>query len=141
VRVLRRARGWSAAWKSSYRLRYKLPGDTSGLADALHALNGAGLLAPNATDRSITGSGRPRTGPCPRCGRQTACNYWDGEQWVTTLPTVCTGCRAESLTQVAPQLAEWNRGACADGHRARKCSCYEPVGHTADCLAVLRGWV
>jgi hypothetical protein len=82
VRVLYRARGWTAVW-AGFTCRRSLPGDTPGTVQALHALNAAGLLRPNAM------AGGWPSGPCPRCGRLTAVARWGD------LPSVCTGCRSE----------------------------------------------
>jgi hypothetical protein len=80
-KVLHRARGWSAVW-SGRTLRRSLLGDTAVTVEALHALNVAGMLAPNCM-----AEGWP-VGNCPRCGRLTAVMNWGD------MPTVCTGCRA-----------------------------------------------
>jgi hypothetical protein len=71
--------------------RYSLPGDTPELAAVLHALTKAGMLPPNRTDRET------RTAACPRCGRMTAIG------WHYQPPTVCTGCRAEWMTDAAQE--------------------------------------
>jgi hypothetical protein len=85
MRVLHRARGWTAVW-AGFTCRRSLPGDTPELVQQLHALNAAGLLPPNCLDES-----RP-TGRCPRCGRLTAIAQW------YDVPSVCTGCRADWMS-------------------------------------------
>jgi hypothetical protein len=86
MRVIHRARGWHAVW-SGWTLKRSLPGDTPAVVSALHALNAAGVLPLN----------KPAEGwpiaPCPRCGRATAIARWGD------LPSVCTGCRAEFITE------------------------------------------
>jgi hypothetical protein len=89
MKVLHRARGWTAVWSGKLSLRRSLPGDTPELVAALHALNDAGLLPPNL------GFSFHR-GPCPRCGRATAVGPGDS-------PSVCTACRAEWIE------AAWHR--------------------------------
>lgn len=90
---------------SRYVIRPKriLPGDTPRLFAALHALAEAGLLPSNGCNTSLTEGGLRRSGPCPRCGRETACNYWDADQrrWIETEPTVCTGCRWAEFADAA----------------------------------------
>jgi hypothetical protein len=129
VRVIHRARGWHATWTGIISRR-SLRGDTPGLVAALHALNDAGLLPANP----VTPEWASR-GPCPRCGRLTAVRHWGD------VPTVCAACRAEWIADQLEFVTRWNQWAYIEGHRSGKCCCYKPVGHTADCAAVLRGWV
>jgi hypothetical protein len=86
VRVIHRARGWSAVLKAR-GLRRGLPGDSPELVRHLHTLNAAGLLQPN----HLADDGRP-VAACPRCGRLTAVEAWG-------IPSVCTACRADWMSE------------------------------------------
>ena len=95
MRVIHRARGWSAVL-TARGLRRSLPGDSPELVRHLHTLNAAGLLAPN----HLADDGRS-TASCPRCGRLTSVEAYG-------IPSVCTSCRTDWLAERAPSVAEWN---------------------------------
>lgn len=97
--VIHRARGWHAVW-TGRTSRWTLPGDTPELAISLHWLNQARMLPPNKI-----GSPGWLQAPCPRCGRATAISH-RGDT-----PTVCTGCRAERISE---QVAQLRKGSMRD---------------------------